>query len=238
MENLNEEPRGGVLEFTKLTEPETEALRQEIAKNNGVIRIFIHPFSRSSDPETGHDLKKDDRVIKILRKVFKSKLSPPTFILEEHHLMSIWDNPKILEKLAVNIYTIPTISNHGFPILDTSRFTKGYDTPTELSKDYMQKVARQFITMLMTFKFLGVKKIILGGRNLEWDNENNHPQRCVGAFLGLCKLYASHAGIEIKLSAGTAPENFTSLRGKILEYDSDLLPEAINTDQANHFELE
>jgi len=62
------------------------------------------------------------------------------------------------------------------------------------------------------FNILGVKKILVGGANLDTDTPERL-QECVGNFIELFNAYGEKFDFDIKVSSLTIPKNRQDLRG-------------------------
>lgn len=185
-------------EFFDILEDESiqTRLKEDIAKHDGLVRIFVHPFFEQilvlKNVEVGNldseikqryenlnnstdDIdKRERRVTAGFARVLESEdaQTPPVLVFEEKESMGI--SQKITEKLAPQakrpVYFVPTHKWDPVPMI-----------AGELPKDkYWQHKGADEAWQLLAeyFKDLGIKKILIGGQRLiinPHGNPYSHP---------------------------------------------------------------
>jgi len=181
-------------EFFDILEDESvqARLKEDIAKHDGLVRIFVHPYfeqmlslkgvessNLDSEIETRYEKlnnsedpidQRESRVTKGFMRVLESsdEQTPPVLVFEEKESMSI--SQKIIEKLAPEIkrpvYYIPTHRWDPVPII-------AGELPTDR---YGQRKGADEAWELLSeyFKDLGIKKILLGGQLLYLNTDYNY----------------------------------------------------------------
>lgn len=207
-----------VLDFENLDENQIQALKNEIEKHEGLIRVFIHTDWFTDVYE--------ERIKKPMIRTLRSENSPPIFFLEDTHDLD--DIKKVFgilnsdgKLLAKPVYLVETMRHLPYPIMQDA-------PPPEVSDDdgskivsdenlkYGHKSTGRFLFMLHV---LGVKKILVGGNELIIDNSKNI-NKCVGNFVKILddlrdirKKYPDMPEIDYKVSEFTGPKNRGDLRG-------------------------
>jgi hypothetical protein len=191
-----------VLELFDLSEQQKSKLRDEVKKHKGLVRVFIHPVAKL---KSGKEIENKERVSDILGRTILSEKTPPIIVFENAGAIEGWK--KSIEKhaqITKNIYIVSTILDYPYPIVPgkpepSERDENGY--LQDKDDDYIEEGVTMFIEFL---KDAGVKKIMVGGTNLEVIDDKLN--RCVGNFIRAMKYIDNHE-IDIKLSLGTAPLN-------------------------------
>jgi hypothetical protein len=194
------------LELFNLSVEQEMELFSRVSESKGLVRIFIHPIS---DWISGEETKNQDRVTKILKRTINSEKSPPIIILENGELIKCWK--EIFEKMTLpnDIYLVPTMWNFSYPLVPGKKYLLKRDEEGRLkkNKETDEYIMEGFINFVKSLNKVGVKKMLIGGTNLEI--KDGEIYRCVGSFLNILKKITNK---EIKLSLGTAPLNRNDLK--------------------------
>ena len=131
-------------DFFDLKENEFAALKAETGDHDGAIRIFVHPYF-----EGGGMKDSPQQYERLLQHALKSEKVPPVFIMEETREISKLKDR--LRNLAISkaVYVVPTFGGTSEP------------HPKDGEVDAH---AENWKKLIDRFKMLGVKKIIIGGR--------------------------------------------------------------------------
>lgn len=199
---------GQALELLKLDQDHEDALRVEIERHDGLVRIFIHPLAHEYIRDiTGGSIENHERVYKILGRTMTSENSPPIFIFENEQIVTIlWKPIANRLKPPKDFYVIPTLLDYPYPVM-----TEGLEIPRDgkvLTDEALPLIESEFKKLIELFLRLGIKKVLVGGTSLEI--RGDQITRCVGNFLNMMRI---HSNIETKLSLGTAPVNREDVRG-------------------------
>jgi len=196
-----------VLELFNLNQEQKLELEKRLKENKGLVRIFVHPISALMDDRI---IEGQERVSTILVKTIFSEKSPPIIILEDLIKKEVWkkgmkERMKENSKMPPNeIYLVPTLSRYPFPIVLGRQEPSSEREWLEEDNGYIEEGMTKFVSFLND---VGVKKIIVGGAELEIFNDNL--DRCVGNFIRFMKHYSD---IEMKLSLGTIPINKNDIK--------------------------
>ena len=193
-------------ELFKLDENQLVDLRERIEKNKGLIRVFIHQDSISQAKYPKQALG--------IQKTTMSEVSPPIIFLEDcNYLDGFRKNiDSIQENLPNSVYFVETYPSFPYPIFPgspSSHEPKSFNEMSEAEQDGTIKGMR-FLGHI--FNILGVKKILVGGANLDTDTPERL-QECVGNFIELFNTYAEKFDFDIKVSSLTIPKNRQDLIG-------------------------
>lgn len=188
--------RDKLVSIFKMGEKEAAALRERVIKNNGLIRVFIHPYfteygeSQERDRQEGRDSFPDSIDLKGAELAFKRILSlkpektPPILVfIGAASIDDFLDQYK--DTITDKLYIIPTREYSPTPL--TPEFypknpSKDPFAELDLSEEYKDK--REEIGWQETakrLKKLGVKKIIIGGAELYLGEKKEGPHYgCLG----------------------------------------------------------
>lgn len=183
-------------EFFDILENESiqARLKEEIARHDGLVRIFVHPFFNKivglkhvasgnlneqierrykALDESEDDIdRREARVTKGLVRILESsdEQTPPVLIFEEKDSMPI--SEKIIEKLAPKtnkpIYFVATHQWDPVPMIAGELPQNRYGD--RRGADEAWELLSEY------FENLGIKKILLGGQLLYLNTDNKHPQ--------------------------------------------------------------
>lgn len=81
--------RGRFRDFLHLSESEQEELKERIEKNDGLLRIFVHPFFEHEDNGGRNRHSKIRAIDRAIRKwiALESEQTPPILFMEEEHMV-------------------------------------------------------------------------------------------------------------------------------------------------------
>lgn len=196
-----------LVEYEGMDAEDREALQKAIAKSNGVVRVFVHPFfdrfNSSTDMALEH-LSKAERVHKGVAKVLTAKneedRNPPILFMEEGDNMKklkafIESHGNFAKAFSVIVKTV-----EGTSVPDVLRGVGNLILKPSLFSEKSWKI---FIDSL---KGLGVKKAIVGGSffwaNGEGANSQGYGAGCVG---GAVSAFSGN-GIEVVISNFNNPD--------------------------------
>lgn len=184
-----------ILSLFDLKEDQLQELYDRIERWKGTIRVFIHPETMDLNNEKNSDI--------LCRLLFSEKDTPPVIMFNDERYIDKYES--ILgahsNRLANDLYIVHTLPNYPYPIIDDGRLVKPdlKDRPGGILADtdymYIHETMTRFVNSM---KVLGVKKIFVGGRNL--DNVKGDINRCVGNFIRFVKELSD---IEVKVSLAT-----------------------------------
>jgi hypothetical protein len=164
--NIAEQSEMRIKDLFALNEEEQQKLIQDIAKSNGVIRVFIHPYY-----DINHRIDHNDETAHIRKwleymAASNSDKQPPVFIFEEFNRVNEL-NSKLNETVGQNsVILVKTYRNDPMPVCASGE------------EGSMWKQLMAWKKLRKKFKELGVRRIIIGGMRLEVDPENIYG--CVG----------------------------------------------------------
>lgn len=150
-----------LLNFLELSEYQKEIFRQRIKKNQGLVRIFIHPYYEhvaSWVRESKHPTKIESIHLIIQRILaLPDDRTPPILFFEEYHRLSILDDIIRSMKIVQNTsYIVPTYISMSEP----------KHTPLDDSEGKQSSEKRNWQVVVNKLKALGVTKILIGGMYL------------------------------------------------------------------------
>lgn len=125
----------------ELSGVEFENLKHQVVKSNNKIRVLIHPFFESD----GVQSTRSQRVTNGITKLLKCHTELPIIVFEEFDKCHYYHKSSLHNN---NIYVVPTLRN----------------TPTPRIEQGWKKV-------IEIFKKAEIKKILIGGRLLEYHDE-------------------------------------------------------------------
>lgn len=199
------EPKEYLQDFLNLSEEEKAELKTRIKQWNGLVRIFVHPMFEKWRGIKNHENKKLEKIIDVVAKLsaMESDQTPPIIFMEEaSHLEELkkWFEQGIKDEYDVethnNMYLISTTEGDSEPVTDPSIKDKN-------------KNWENFRALLES---LDVKKIIIGGMQLEFeeksDGQGTEYFRCLGhAYTELSE--EGKGDFEVELSYLSDPKNRT-----------------------------
>ena len=202
-ENLENESR--VFDFLEMSGDQYKKFKKEVEEHDGLVRVFIHPISA---PKGDYQEENYPKVLDVLGRNIKSKVSPPVIIFEETFNMGLWKE-KLEQRMPLpnDLYVIPTMRDYPYPIIPGKPAPTRRDAEGKCLTEDFPYVEEGMTMFINTCKNAGVKKILIGGTNLEIINDQLN--RCVGNFINILKNYSE---FELKVSMGTAPLNRNDLR--------------------------
>jgi|GEM_PF-2057807 len=181
-------------DFFNLSESDKEKLTEKIKSDDGLVRIFVHPYFLT----TAENLQEEQtRINKVLSKILENENSPAVIILEDYEQI---ENLYNLIKTANqgDIYIAPTFQSRGEPYpndnsyveMPMTKVNRGPDakeisdikTPGSFEKNW-----QVFVNLLRSF---GVTKILLGGSLIYTDNMDSGKQTfagCMGSAFDVLK---------------------------------------------------
>ena len=154
----------------ELSQSELIILKKDIEYCSGIIRVFIHPYYRKNNEVLQIDEKQKQRYEKGLKLMFESisMEKPPVFIMEEKIAVPNFIS-EVIKILKDKVYLIKTHEDTAEPDI------------IEQSGDYENDVKKNWTELIEKLKSLGVKKIIIGGREFIVDSfDNKKVTACVG----------------------------------------------------------
>ena len=150
-----------MLNFLELFEYQEEIFRQRIKKNQGLVRIFIHPYYEdivSWNRESKHSTKIESMHLIIQRILaLPDDRTPPILFFEEFHKLSILDD--IIRSMKIVQNTSYVISTHA----STSEPKRTF---LDYSEGKQSSEKRNWQVVVNKLKVLGVTKILIGGMYL------------------------------------------------------------------------
>lgn len=204
MDNFNpsitlERSEGPIHDLFFLTEEQQKNLREKIRRNNGAVRIMIHPYYVQQKYLTDKDIKKyfsPGRVGVVeegFKRLLRTKTDVPIFLFEAYDQI---DNTKSLISQNIRdgneIYIVPTFSDDSLPY-----FGKRNNLTGEEWKEFAKII-----------KNLGVEKIIIGGMYLMVGEDmiskkgSQFLNGCVGVAINNLK-----GSFNIQVSSLTGPDS-------------------------------
>ena len=203
----------GVKEVFNLTPDDLEVLRKSIEKNNGNIRVFIHPwYSEFAGfgsytlvaPKRGLENQSKFAIKGFFKVIFSENLkNVPVFIFEEERNMDVFveslKNQVDIGDIKSNVIIIPTKPDESTPYLSNS--VNKDEKPWDWSNKFLSN--------------LGVRAILLGGMNLSITKRiserinKEYPmlEECVSDF-----YYHHLENFDIEFSSFTHPNNRLDVR--------------------------
>ena len=147
----------------ELTKDQENSLMQKIEKNNGTIRVFVHPYYNHPNMTYGwtgkYEPEKRDKMQEVMERFIanQDENQSPLFIFEEFKKMDDLKN-KLKNKLGRDIYTVPTQPNTSTPSTDVS-----------YPDDWQIEASLSWEKLRTKFRKWNVKKITIGGQSLAVD---------------------------------------------------------------------
>ncbi len=193
-------------ELFKLDENQLIDLKERIEKSNGLIRVFIHQDSISQTEYPKQALG--------IQKTAMSEVSPPIIFLEDcNYLDKFRKNIESIQGgLPNSVYFVETYPSFPYPIFPGSPMSHETKSFKEMSTEEQDGAIKGMRFLGHIFNILGVKKILVGGANLNTDTPERL-QECVGNFIELFNAYGEKFVFDIKVSSLTVPKNRQDLRG-------------------------
>jgi hypothetical protein len=148
-------PDARYYDIFNLSENESQELSEKIAQNDGLIRVFVHPYYSLHEIHCQAQIDDLERIDAMLGKILvnKKEKRPPVIIMEDYQ--AIEDLYELLKSFNEDdIYIAPTFS-------DSSQPYPQNDSVQMPKKEVGCKNWAAFIDLLDT---LGVRKIIIGGQ--------------------------------------------------------------------------
>lgn len=202
-------PEVRYFDIFQLSEEQKAELADKIKGDNGLVRMFVHPYYEVED---GPD-KSQNRVDQVLSAVLENKSAPATIIMEDYEQIErLYE--LIKAKAQDDVYIAPSFQSRGEPY------------PTDESKlDILSDDNWQIFTQLL--KELGVESVFLGGMYVLPNNvASKRPDYsgCMGSAFNHLSEY-----FKVTISNGS---NFTRQELKDFGYKQiDSEPESV--DQAS-----
>ncbi|MES2315422.1 MAG: hypothetical protein V4486_01665 [Patescibacteria group bacterium] len=196
--NLNSEKikENPVQKIFSLTPQETLELKDRIEKNNGIVRIMVHPYyiaqKKMDDPDVleYYHLERIPTVERGFEKILKTKSQTPTILFESYDMVNRTKHiiEPILKKASNQIYLVETHPADPLPYFGSSPETEGQEWALFIEK----------------LKTLGVKRIIVGGMNLWTDplNTTGDLEGCVGRTIDVLRNH-----FEVQTSSLASPDS-------------------------------
>lgn len=140
-----------IVDFLTLSQEQEDALKQRIEENQGLIRVFIHPYyeKTSYSKERAEKIKAMNLALQKILSLPEEKTPPILFFEEKEKMPKLEENMGDIE-LKNRIYTIPTHESSPEP----SIHKKGV-----IEKEKM----RNWTPVIEKLKALGVKRALIGG---------------------------------------------------------------------------
>ena len=156
-----------------------EKFKEAVEKSSGLILLFVHPYYREDYKWSEHETEEKEKAERTMERTdkfisSKSPHRPPIIVFEESKKIN--ETEEYLRKIAPNseVLITPTIDGTPLPALPGSNHVV---SPAQ--------VAAAWPPMIKSLKYLGVKKILLGGMNLDaytWTGSRYlYLTKCVGA---------------------------------------------------------
>jgi len=176
-----------------------EEFKSGVEKSKGLAMIFVHPYFVTENEEWNrHENNESLAAARTMRRTdafigSESKNKPPIIIFEESH--RIQETAEHIRSLTgTSVLIMPTISGTSIPALPGSNHVVS-----------SQERAKAWPPIIRSLKYLGVKKILLGGMYLgmttTWTHEKQiHLTECVGGVYG-----ALSYDFEVEISSFTFP---------------------------------
>lgn len=217
--DLNKEKvERGTIRFNEMNELELEAFSKLVEKSRGVVRIFIHPrnyvggstYQEETAEFNGRPIALAEKPLNMLMAVATNENAPPIIIFENKSLFAdteeIFNREEIVSNLSHPLYLIQTLDNYPYIKLK-DRDEPERDATGTIVGDYEVYLKEGMVSLIERLKSLGVKKVLVGGTDLEINEEGL--DKCVGNFISTFKYLSD---IELKVSAGTIPQGRDELR--------------------------
>ncbi len=184
-----------ILDLFDLKEDQAQELYDRIERWKGTIRVFIHPETMNLNSEKNSDI--------LCRLLFSEKDTPPVIMFNDERYADIYESTvgENSNRFTNDLYTVHTLPNYPYPVINDSRLVKPNleDRPGGILADADSLYVHETMSRLVNcMKVLGVKKIFVGGRDL--DNVKGDINRCVGNFIRYMKELSD---IEVKVSLAT-----------------------------------
>ena len=217
-ERKEDKSRKIFLDFFELSKEQELLLQEGVEKNNGLIRVFIHPYYKAPEEELEEPLKivLIDKAIKKILYLAPDK-TPPVFIFEEERKINrLRDSFEFEAQFLQNrIYIVPTFMDSSWPkigSLNGSRNEKQQEIfDREEEWDFLNR----------RLKELGVKKILMGGMNLYIETK---PRPGKIDFCGCVGGAINHLGPEFKVDISnlTLPDGRKQFKQAIIKKNKNL----------------
>lgn len=145
-----------ILNFLELSEAEENLLKKRIEENQGLIRVFVHPYFEKISPFLNKKRAEQMKVMNLaLQKILslpEEKTPPILFFEEEEEIPQLEEGIGDIE-LKNKIYTIPTFSCNPGPRINKEEFN-------------VKTIEKNWKVVIDKLKSLEVKKILIGGIQL------------------------------------------------------------------------
>ena len=215
-QNLEENPKEKVVDFTSLNHEQVQVLKSEIQSYDGLVRVFIHADWFTDE----YEKRIKDPMMRLLR----SKNSPPVFFFEDVRYFE--DVKKIIEIfdgdegfLAKPVYLVKTMQRLPYPIMEGVPLPKAENSSSSISDESAEYGYKSLSRFFIILHVLGVKKILVGGNELIIDDSND-VNKCVGNFIKVLDSFreigekeTDFPKIDYKVSEMTGPKNRSDMRG-------------------------
>ncbi len=204
-EKAIEAEKEATLELFSLNEEQSAELKKRIEKFHGLVRIFIHPDTISPDEYSKQFLG--------FVMTISSENSPPIIFLEDHnHVEGFKEDFELMrDKLPNPIYFAETLPRFPYPIFPGDTVPNEIVEFREMPLEQQKNAVKGMRTLAIILRNLGVKKVLVGGANLEID-DSDRLQECVGNFVESFNM-CGESDFDIKVSNLTIPKNRNDLRG-------------------------
>lgn len=171
------------VDFLNLSPEQEDELKKSIEENNGLVRIFVHPFFNKITPNYKKERAEKIKVMNLaLQKILslpKEKTPPILFFEEMEKISELEDNIQAIgtTEFKNKVYTVPTFRKDPEPAI--------LDTDGRL----IRNPEKHWKVMNEKLKSMGVKKIFIGGMEFltyalgrSWPNEPDKIEflGCVG----------------------------------------------------------
>ena len=167
------------IEFFRASREKIEKFKEAVEKSDGLILLFVHPYFREDYEWSEYETKSKEKAERTMERIdkfisSKSPNRPPVIVFEESKKINETEN--YLREIAPNseVLITPTIDGTSLPALPGSNHVV---SPAAIEQAWLP--------MIKSLKYLGVKKILVGGMMLDartWTGERYlYLSKCVGA---------------------------------------------------------